>query len=432
MRRPRRGTEIAPLPDFAFAFLDCEFGGLDPELHDITEIGGDRHRLPPRRARERRVEGAARPERVTAEAGAHLGLRRGALGARGACRCARRSASSRRSCRPGKTVVPAGQNVRMDVLFLERAYKSCEIPWPFDYHVIDLATLFYAWSLVAGETVLGALAAPGGERRPGSRSGPGTARWRTRASRSRPSATTSAGSRCAAARAALRRPQSRPRRRPARARAALSSRRRGSLRARHFASARAVEAREERQQPARAQAAGPEAERRAEVDQHRAPALVREHVAAVAEIEVHDAAAVHLRERGLERRQEARGHRLAARAEQRAARPVLDGEGEAVDRADARAARTGWPSSARQARSSRRASQRRERRRTRKPRGAKSFTTSAAPSCSHEQHVGVAPAPLFRTRSVALARVAGAARSRARDCRARGAPQSSRSSGSRP
>ena len=23
---------------FAFAFLDCEFGGLDPELHDITEI----------------------------------------------------------------------------------------------------------------------------------------------------------------------------------------------------------------------------------------------------------------------------------------------------------------------------------------------------------------------------------------------------------
>jgi hypothetical protein len=27
------------------------------------------------------------------------------------------------------------------------------MPYPFDYHVIDLATLFYAWSLVAGETV---------------------------------------------------------------------------------------------------------------------------------------------------------------------------------------------------------------------------------------------------------------------------------------
>ena len=53
----------------------------------------------------------------------------------------------------GKTVVPAGQNVRMDVIFLERAYKNCGIPYPFDYHVIDLATLFYAWSLVNGERV---------------------------------------------------------------------------------------------------------------------------------------------------------------------------------------------------------------------------------------------------------------------------------------
>ena len=53
----------------------------------------------------------------------------------------------------GRTVVPAGQNVRMDVAFLERAFKRCGIPYPFDYHVIDLATLFYAWSLVAGEPV---------------------------------------------------------------------------------------------------------------------------------------------------------------------------------------------------------------------------------------------------------------------------------------
>ena len=52
-----------------------------------------------------------------------------------------------------KKVVPSGQNVRMDVTFLERGFRSCEIPYPFDYHVIDLATLFYAWSLVAGETV---------------------------------------------------------------------------------------------------------------------------------------------------------------------------------------------------------------------------------------------------------------------------------------
>jgi DNA polymerase III epsilon subunit-like protein len=53
----------------------------------------------------------------------------------------------------GCKVVPAGQNVRMDVMFLERAYRNCGIAWPFDYHVIDLATLFYAWSLVAGEKV---------------------------------------------------------------------------------------------------------------------------------------------------------------------------------------------------------------------------------------------------------------------------------------
>ena len=26
------------MTDFAFAFIDCEFGGLDPELHDITEV----------------------------------------------------------------------------------------------------------------------------------------------------------------------------------------------------------------------------------------------------------------------------------------------------------------------------------------------------------------------------------------------------------
>ena len=54
---------------------------------------------------------------------------------------------------PGKTIVPAGQNVRMDVQFLERAYKRCELAYPFDYHVIDLATLFFSWSLVAGENL---------------------------------------------------------------------------------------------------------------------------------------------------------------------------------------------------------------------------------------------------------------------------------------
>ena len=44
-----------------------------------------------------------------------------------------------------------GQNVRTDVIFLERAFRNCNIDYPFDYHVIDLATLFYSWSLVSGE-----------------------------------------------------------------------------------------------------------------------------------------------------------------------------------------------------------------------------------------------------------------------------------------
>jgi DNA polymerase III epsilon subunit-like protein len=55
----------------------------------------------------------------------------------------------------GRITVPAGQNVRMDVQFLERAYRNCGLPYPFDYHVIDLATLYYAWSLVAGERATG-------------------------------------------------------------------------------------------------------------------------------------------------------------------------------------------------------------------------------------------------------------------------------------
>ena len=139
------------MSEFAFAFLDCEFGGLDPELHDITEIAVilTDYRLAELASAEWRI--VARPERITAEAAEMSGygperwadavpLRR-ALGEFAAL------------LPPGRTVVPAGQNVRMDVAFLERGFKSCKISYPFDYHVIDLATLFYAWSLVIGEPV---------------------------------------------------------------------------------------------------------------------------------------------------------------------------------------------------------------------------------------------------------------------------------------
>jgi DNA polymerase III epsilon subunit-like protein len=139
------------LPEFAFAFLDCEFGGLDPELHDITEIGliVTDYRLAELGETEWKVR--ARGERITPEAAQISGydpeLWKSAVPLRQAL------TELVAQLPEGKTIVPAGQNVRMDVQFLERGFKSCGLPYPFDYHVIDLATLFYSWSLVAGEQV---------------------------------------------------------------------------------------------------------------------------------------------------------------------------------------------------------------------------------------------------------------------------------------
>jgi len=140
------------LPEFVFAFMDCEFGGLDPELHDITEIGVivTDYRLAELGEREWKVR--PRPERVTREA-AEISGYDAALWEEEAVGI-RQALSEFAAMLPRNVVVvPAGQNVRMDVNFLERAYKACGLPYPFDYHVIDLATLFYSWSLVAGETV---------------------------------------------------------------------------------------------------------------------------------------------------------------------------------------------------------------------------------------------------------------------------------------
>jgi DNA polymerase III epsilon subunit-like protein len=139
------------VPEFAFAFIDCEFGGLDPELHDITEIAIilTDYRLVELGAREWKVK--ARPERISKEAAAISGYTAEAWAE--ALPLRQVLAEIGELLPRGLTVVPAGQNVRMDVQFLERAYKSCSVAFPFDYHVIDLATLFYAWSLVAGETL---------------------------------------------------------------------------------------------------------------------------------------------------------------------------------------------------------------------------------------------------------------------------------------
>jgi len=134
--------------EFAFAFMDCEFGGLDPEQHDITEVGIiiTDYRLVEIDERQWRVK--ARPERISPEAAAIFGydeeLWRDAPHVRDVLE------EIVTLVPEGKVLVPAGQNVRMDVTFLELAFRNCGIPYPFDYHVIDLATLFYAWTLVSG------------------------------------------------------------------------------------------------------------------------------------------------------------------------------------------------------------------------------------------------------------------------------------------
>ncbi len=138
------------MTQFALAFLDCEFGGLDPELHDITEIGVivTDYRLAELASAEWKV--LARPERITPEAAAIFGYDPELWTREGVP--VRQALQELAALLPaGHTVIPAGQNVRMDVLFLDKAYKACALPSPFDYHVIDLATLFYTWSLVAGE-----------------------------------------------------------------------------------------------------------------------------------------------------------------------------------------------------------------------------------------------------------------------------------------
>jgi len=137
--------------DFVFAFMDCEFGGLDPELHDITEVAVilTDYRLQELGSGEWKI--AARADRISPEAAEISGYTPEAW--QGAPPLRKVLTEIGELLPEGPKVVPAGQNVRMDVMFLERAYRSCEMQSPFDYHVIDLASLFYAWSLVAGEKV---------------------------------------------------------------------------------------------------------------------------------------------------------------------------------------------------------------------------------------------------------------------------------------
>jgi DNA polymerase III epsilon subunit-like protein len=135
--------------EFAFAFMDCEFGGLDLEKHDITEIGVifTDYQLVEQSERQWRVK--ARPDRISDEAAAIFGYDAELWAKAPPVRQVLEELTE--MVPKDRVVVPAGQNVRMDVAFLERAFRNCKLPYPFDYHVIDLATLFYSWSLVAGK-----------------------------------------------------------------------------------------------------------------------------------------------------------------------------------------------------------------------------------------------------------------------------------------
>ena len=135
--------------DFVFAFMDCEFGGLDPELHDITEVGVifTDYRLVELSEKQWRVK--ARPDRISDEAAKIFGYDEELWAEAPSIRQVLTEIAA--MVPKGKVAVPAGQNVRMYVTFLELAFRNCDIPYPFDYHVIDLATLFYTWTLVAGE-----------------------------------------------------------------------------------------------------------------------------------------------------------------------------------------------------------------------------------------------------------------------------------------
>ncbi len=135
--------------EFAFAFLDCEFGGLDVERHDLTEVGLILTDARLNEFGEAQWRVRPRPDRVSKEAAAIFGYDEAVWAKAPGVRQVLSEIVERLP--KDRKVIPAGQNVRMDVLFLERAFKNCGIPYPFDYHVLDLATLFYSWSLVAGE-----------------------------------------------------------------------------------------------------------------------------------------------------------------------------------------------------------------------------------------------------------------------------------------
>jgi DNA polymerase III epsilon subunit-like protein len=129
--------------------MDCEFGGLDPELHDITEVAVivTDYRLVELGRGEWKVR--ARADRISEEGAAIGGYK--AEEWEGAPPLRQVLTELSALLPPAVLVVPAGQNVRMDVAFLERGYRKCGIT--FDCHVLDLVTLFFSWSLVAGEVV---------------------------------------------------------------------------------------------------------------------------------------------------------------------------------------------------------------------------------------------------------------------------------------
>ena len=113
------------MAEFVYAFLDCEFGGLDPELHDITEVAVivTDYRLAELTRAEWKVR--ARPDRVSKDGAAISGWSAEAWADAPSVRTVLGELAGLLPA--GKTVVPAGQNVRMDVQFLAHSLQRSVI-----------------------------------------------------------------------------------------------------------------------------------------------------------------------------------------------------------------------------------------------------------------------------------------------------------------
>lgn len=50
-----------------------------------------------------------------------------------------------------KEITPFGQNVKFDISFLQASYKKLNWPYTFDYHSLELSSLYWLWHVIKKE-----------------------------------------------------------------------------------------------------------------------------------------------------------------------------------------------------------------------------------------------------------------------------------------